>query len=238
MREQLLDLAVVRIDGDTQPRVAIDQTLVKEYAEAIQAGTELPPVEVVSDGAEHWLVDGFHRYFAHRMLDHKQIRAVVTTGMLSEAQWRSLAANKTHGLRRNNADKAKAVMKALKLRRDLSDAAIAEHTGVSPPTVAKYRQLVPTTPKSLESDRRIGRDGRRIRTRRIGRRSSGNRTKPGIAKNAFTPIRTGTPPPPMTALSMPHNPEMGARTLIEVFDADYLRALVDFLTKHLKGVAV
>ena len=39
----------------------------------------------------------------------------------------------------------------------------------------------------------------------------------------------------MTALDMPHDPVMGARTLIGLFDADYLRALTTFLTKHLEG---
>jgi len=40
----------------------------------------------------------------------------------------------------------------------------------------------------------------------------------------------------MRALNMPQDPVMGARTLIELFDATYLRALVAFLTKHLEGV--
>ena len=39
----------------------------------------------------------------------------------------------------------------------------------------------------------------------------------------------------MTALNMPHDPVMGARTLIDLFDADYLRALTTFLTQHLEG---
>jgi hypothetical protein len=41
----------------------------------------------------------------------------------------------------------------------------------------------------------------------------------------------------MRALNMPRDPVMGARTLIELFDATYLRALVVFLTKHLEGVS-
>ena len=37
----------------------------------------------------------------------------------------------------------------------------------------------------------------------------------------------------MTALSMPHNPVMGARTLIEVFDPDYLRAVAEEIATYL-----
>lgn len=241
MSEQDLDIAVLRIDGDTQPRVAIDQAVVQEYAEAMEGGVEFPPVEVVHDGTAYWLVDGFHRFFAHKKLNRLKIKATITTGLQVEAQWRSLAANKTHGLRRTNADKAKAVAKALKLRSELGDDVIGEHVGVHRNTVLKYRQRTkrPTcTNCASEPPRpviRQARNGRAMNTARIGRNSS--RRKPGgIAKNAFTPVRAGTRPTPMTALNMPHDPVMGARTLIEVFDAEYLRKLVDFLANHLKGV--
>jgi len=241
MSDQVLDMAVLRIDGDTQPRVAIDQAVVQEYADAMQGGAEFPPVDVVHDGTAYWLVDGFHRFFAHKKLNRPQIRATVTTGLQAEAQWKSLAANKTHGLRRTNADKAKAVAKALKLRADVSDEAVAQHVGVHRQTVLRYRErLNPTTCRNVTSGGtrptvRTGRDGRAINIARIGRNSS-RRKSGGIAKNAFTPIRTGTPPAPMTTINMPHDPVMGARTLIEVFDAEYLRKLVDFLANHLKGV--
>lgn len=245
MSDQVLDMAVLRIDGDTQPRVAIDQAVVQEYADAMQGGAEFPPVDVVHDGTAYWLVDGFHRFFAHKKLNRPNIRATVTTGLQAEAQWKSLAANKTHGLRRANADKAKAVAKALKLKWEMSDPAIAEHVGVSHMMIKRHRQAVieaqqaasrgDATLTKLKSSVRTGRDGRVINTARIGRNSS--RRKPGgIAKNAFTPIRTGTAPAPMTTINMPHDPVVGARTLIEVFDAAYLRKLVDFLANHLKGV--
>jgi len=39
----------------------------------------------------------------------------------------------------------------------------------------------------------------------------------------------------MTSLCMPHNPEMGANTLIEVFDLDYIRQVAHFLNAYLEG---
>jgi len=241
MSEQMLDISKIRIDGDTQPRLAIDQGVVAEYVGLLEAGAEFPPVQVVSDGAAHWLVDGFHRYFAHRKLERKQIKAEVTTGVLSEAQWLSLGANKAHGLRRTNNDKAKAVIKALKMKPELTDRVIADHVGVDHVTVGKYRESIdnarrlrenkgpPSTPPVGEIHQqpsRIGRGGRKYNP--AARRG---------ASKAFTPIRESTKPTPMTALSMPHDPVMGARTLIELFKPDYLRALVAHLTEHLKGVA-
>ena len=50
--------------GETQSRVRIDDDTVKEYAELMSAGVELPPLVVFWDGTEYWLADGFHRYFA------------------------------------------------------------------------------------------------------------------------------------------------------------------------------
>lgn len=282
MSEKLLDMSVVRIDGDTQPRTAISPAVVQEYMEDMQAGAEFPPVTVVHDGATYWLVDGFHRFFAHRRLNRKEILAEVVTGEWKDARWLSVAANKTHGLRRTNEDKAKAVTRALRLRPDLSNHAIAEHVGVSEVTVRRHREILeqqkarkPSTAHDahlttgvgpsnggsgatlshVESDAtivnhreackqaqnqpamaatvpptRLGRDGKRYLE---------NRRKPlqrmQISKNAFKPIRDSIAPARMTALNMPRDPIMGARTLIELFDADYLRALVAVLQEHLSG---
>ena len=249
MSEQVLELSAIRTDGETQPRVAIDPAVVQEYADALQAGAEFPSVTVVHDGATYWLVDGFHRFFAHRRLNRTQIKAEVLTGELAEARWLSLGANKTHGVRRTNPDKVNAVRRALKLRSDMSDRGIAEHVGVSHSMVATHRAALTATVNRLQSASsqspgpvaknaaaipRIGRDGRAINTARIGR-GRRRRGHPGISPKAYKPVRTGAAPQPMTALSMPHDPTMGARTLIELFSADYLRALVAFLTQHLEG---
>lgn len=249
MAEQLIDLAVVRIDGDTQPRTAINPGIVQEYAEAIEAGVEFPAVTVVHDGATHWLVDGFHRFFAHRRLNRPQIKAEVIAGELADARWLSVAANKAHGLRRTNGDKAKAVVRAMKLKPDLSNPALAEHVGVSVEMVRRYREVLErqlatvasspaqqaTAPKAQLTagpQTRVGRDGKHRRVqRRRGRAAA-------ISRNAHQPVRNGRPMPAMTALNMPHDPLMGARALIGQFSADYLHALVAFLSKHLEGAAV
>lgn len=236
MAEQLIDMSVVRIDGDTQPRTAINPGIVQEYAEALYAGVEFPAIAVVHDGATYWLVDGFHRFFAHRRLNRQQIRAEVIAGELADARWLSAAANKAHGLRRTNEDKAKAVMRALRLKPDLSNPAIAEHVGVSEEMVRQHRMRLDSTVRfqPLEPAARTGRDGKRYPARSAKRRAA----KPTIARNAHQPVRNGRPMPAMTAINMPHDPLMGARALIGQFSADYLRALVAFLSKHLEGATV
>lgn len=176
MRSKQLRLDHVRIDGDTQPRTDIDHNLVDEYASAYLSGVELPPVVVFFDGANYWLADGFHRWWASRKAERKTIACEIRHGMQADAQWFSYAANQTHGLRRSNADKAKAVRSALLHPNcaKMSDGAVAAYLGVSDRMVAKYRAEL--TPKDSESTTRTGRDGRKIDTARIGK---GKAAEPG-----------------------------------------------------------
>jgi len=133
----------IRRDGDTQPRTRLNQATIEEYVEAIQNGDKLPPVEVYHDGETYWLADGFHRYCALTKLDPDGlIESRVHEGTLQDAQWHSYGANKTHGLRRTNEDKAQAVKRALVHPKSsgMSDAALADHVGVHRNTVLKVRR--------------------------------------------------------------------------------------------------
>lgn len=139
MSTQKIALDKIRIDGGTQPRESIDETVVADYAECID---ELPPIDVFFDGAEYWLADGFHRLHAARRAGRwSSIEATVHQGTREEAILFSTAANKTHGLRRTNADKRKAVQTVLGLPAcaKWSDRNIARHVGVHHSTVADIR---------------------------------------------------------------------------------------------------
>ena len=72
-----LSLTSLKINGGTQPRQAISDETVLEYAEALRDGAVFPPVVVVRDGANLWLVDGFHRFHAHRSCGRETIAAEV-----------------------------------------------------------------------------------------------------------------------------------------------------------------
>jgi hypothetical protein len=171
VRSKKLKLDQVRIDGDTQPRTDIDHGLVDEYAAAYTAGVELPAVIVFFDGANYWLADGFHRWWASRQAELKTISCEIRQGTQRDAQWFSYAANQTHGLRRTNADKAKAVKAALvhPCGAKLSDHQVAEYIGVSQPMVGKYRAELAATNKDYQSPARTGRDGRTTNTANIGK---------------------------------------------------------------------
>lgn len=138
----MLELDQIRINGGTQSRVELNQETVAEYAQAFMAGAEFPPVVVVFDGASYWLADGFHRYFGARDAGESAIAVQVINGTQRDAVLYSLKANATHGLRRTNADKRKAVETLLKDAEwaTWSDRKIAEVCGVGHPFVAAIRK--------------------------------------------------------------------------------------------------
>ena len=140
-----IDPKMISTDCGTQSRTEMDEAIIAEYAEAMERGDEFPAILVFYDETEHRyiLVDGFHRYFAHmRARPNDLILAEQRLGTVEDAQWASLAANKSHGLRRTNADKRNAVKSALLHPKgaDLSNRQIAQHVGVDDKTVAPIRR--------------------------------------------------------------------------------------------------
>jgi len=169
---QDLNLDKIRLDGGTQPRDRIDPDLVSEYAGRMIAGDTFPPVTVWHDGTDYWPSDGFHRIKAAEAAGQWSIAAEIRKGTQADARWASVSANQTHGLRRSNADKERAVRLALAARPELSDGALGEHVGVDPKTVAKYRAELAATPEIPESTERTGLDGRKTDTAKIGKRKA------------------------------------------------------------------
>lgn len=136
-----LQLKQIRIDGGTQSRVEINNDVVSEYAEALKNGASFPQLIVFFDGVDYWLVDGFHRYHAHKLACIDSADCDVHDGSLREAQLFSVGVNDTHGLRRSNGDKKKAIELLLNDSEWSlwSDTAIAKKCSVDHKTVAKYR---------------------------------------------------------------------------------------------------
>jgi hypothetical protein len=111
----ILPISQIRRDGGTQSRVTLDEATVAEYAEAMgDPDTVFPPVTVYHDGRDHWLADGFHRIAAWERIGRTDIPADILKGDRRRAILHSLVANTTHGLRRSNEDKRRAVTMLLK----------------------------------------------------------------------------------------------------------------------------
>jgi hypothetical protein len=138
-----ISISKIRIDGGTQNRVQLNEETVAEYSDAITDGAKFPPVTVFFDGSDYWLADGFHRYHAHRKIGALDIDSDVREGTKRDAILHSVGVNASHGLRRTNADKRKAVETLLSDEEwaSWSDNQVAKCCQVSQPFVSKIRNV-------------------------------------------------------------------------------------------------
>ncbi|EYB69087.1 hypothetical protein DEIPH_ctg011orf0055 [Deinococcus phoenicis] len=165
----------------------------------------LPPVTVFYDGSEYWLADGFHRYRAHEQIEWREIDADVRQGTRRDAILYSVGANSTHGLRRTNADKRRAVETLL---RDAEwqgwvDTKIARQCGVSSMFVGNMRRELDIF-KPFNDSRTVERNGTTYtqNTANIGKRPT-PANPPSFQPVPVAPPTEPAPWPP------PHDPETG-----------------------------
>lgn len=106
-----------------------------------QSASRVAPVTVFYDGSEYWLADGFHRAAASEGCQRTEIQADVRPGSRRDACLAAAGANATHGLRRSNADKRRAVVLLLQDEEwsQWSDREIARRCGVSHTFVSNLR---------------------------------------------------------------------------------------------------
>jgi FtsZ-binding cell division protein ZapB len=153
-----INLDKIVIDAGTQARAKIDQELVAEYTDLLKQGTVFDPVTLFYDGAQYFLADGFHRYFANRKAGSPNINANTIEGTLRDAILFSFSANSKHGRRPNAADRRKAVTTMLNdiEWQDYSDREIARICDVSHTLVATIRKELNAT----KVDTKYVRDGK------------------------------------------------------------------------------
>lgn len=124
------------------------------------------PIDVFRVDAVLLLADGHHRLLAAQKAGRDELTARVYPGTRSDCVRFALKSNSTHGLRRSNADKRRCVELALAEWADISDREIARVAGVSHPFVSEVRrQLETVSTSSAASAKRLGRDGKRRRSR-------------------------------------------------------------------------
>jgi len=223
---QNLTLDQIRIDGGTQPRVAIDEQIVAEYAELYSTGIDLPPVTVFFDGATYWLADGFHRYWANKRIECNQVFADVRQGTQRDAILHSVGANADHGLRRTNADKRKAVLTMLDDEEwaQWSDREIARRCGVHHEMVGKQRESLSGGNRQMQRQRTVRRNGT------VYQQNTGNINRHrNRGPNSPNPVRQPRPALAQTNLNLPHDPAYGARAIVSAMGKDYARKLFDSL---------
>ena len=173
---KMINLRNIRIDLDTQSRVEINQKTIKEYVEAMKRGAEFPEIRVyqIDDSEDYVLVDGFHRYYSYmEVRPDTLVPARIKKGTLEEARWAALAMNQRHGLQRTKADKKKSILHVLQSEQGtkMSNRQIADYLGVNESTVRRIRHQMESTAALPQSTARVGKDGRIIKTEKIGKPS-------------------------------------------------------------------
>jgi uncharacterized protein YerC len=144
VRRLSVPLDAVITDGGTQVRESLDPAVVADYAERMADGATFPPVALFDPGSGSglFLADGFYRVAAARMAGVKHIDADVRRGGQSDALWFALGANRAHGVRLSEGDKARAVLLALRTWPDKSAHVISEQIGVNHVYVTRIRGQV------------------------------------------------------------------------------------------------
>lgn len=119
-RSALIDIALVRTDGETQVRETLDQEYVTELLALWEdnRNRDLPPVVIYRDeDGSHWLADGFHRHAAAMRAESDSILAEVRHGSLDMARIYAAGANTRNGMRLSQGDKKRAILLADKSAR-------------------------------------------------------------------------------------------------------------------------
>jgi ParB/Sulfiredoxin domain len=152
MSTERINVTMIQRDMLLQPRAELHRDWIEEYALDMAAGASFPPVVVFFDGRRYWLADGFHRVYATEAAGIDVISADVRNGDRRDALRFALSANGSHGHRRTNEDKRRAVdiMLADKEWTKLPDLEIARICMVTHPFVAKRRDRL--TPKDDDAE--------------------------------------------------------------------------------------
>jgi hypothetical protein len=182
-----VNLKSIVMDKSICCRAKLNIEAINDYAEAMLAGGEFPPVDLFGTDKECWIGDGWHRVSAADNAALRVIEANLHQGGRSEAVKFALNCNAAHGVRRTNVDKHRCVEIALREFSDWSNVAVAEVCAVSVNTVRSYRdQLVKMTgttqPARGKED--AGGPKRKTRTGRDGKQhpAEGKRSRKNKAK--------------------------------------------------------
>ena len=182
-----LPVAQLTFDSDVQCRESIQMGVVAEYKESLASGVTFPPLVVFFDGKTNWVADGFHRGHAYRETGTVTCPCDVRQGTKRDAILYACGANASHGLKRTDKDKRRAVLTLLKDSEwsKWANTEIARRSGVSEGTVRNIKQELSSQITKIEptqdEPRKAIRNGKEyeINTSNIGKTKT---EKPEVAK--------------------------------------------------------
>ncbi len=139
-----IPIVVIKTDGGTQMRDLCQETI-DRYAEIMaEDPRQFPPVQVVHDGKNFWLWDGYHRLFAAKKAKLRTLPCSVVPGTQRDAFIKSLGANADHGKPRDAATN-RYIIEKVESDPELSkltDAEVARITRLSRNRVSEIRKSI------------------------------------------------------------------------------------------------
>ena len=196
----------IAFDPAINPRISrLRQAVVDEYAAAMQAGDEFPPVDLFNLDQAYALAGGAHRCEAAKKAGRNSILAVIHDGSVLDAKMFALNDNRRHGCRDSAEDNEARVVAVLSepAWAAWSTNAIADRLGLSWNFVDRIRQAVqPDKPHKVTcSDGRGG--TKTMDTTALGGRKSlpskGSDEKPRSKSKAPVPA------PPLNLVPVPES---------------------------------
>ena len=198
-----LPIQAITRDVQCQPRVYLTPNVINEYAEEMSGGAIFPPVIVFHEGDTYWLADGFHRVAAAEQAGLDGVNCEIREGTVRDAMLYSVGTNATHGLRRTNQDKRRAIETLIEDPdwSQWSDREIARKAAVSHDFVSRLRRSLATNDGdkktiNVKYTDRWGNEGI-MNTANIGKRPD---TPPSHVVSVQTESRSVEPPTPAGAL--------------------------------------
>jgi DNA modification methylase len=133
MANKTIKVSDVIYREDLYPRIKADPATIQKYADNLEV---LPPIEINQNNE---LIDGYHRWTAHRKAEAETIAAIVTRTS-SDVELLALACqrNAAHGLQLNNDDKRKMAIRLYAAGTGMEKNAIADALSVTLRSVTNY----------------------------------------------------------------------------------------------------
>lgn len=152
-----MKLSQITLDPNLMMRVALNQDIVDEYAQAMLDGDKFPPIIIFNDGDKNYLVDGFKRYYAHKKNGLEIIDADVQMGTYDDAfDYAFINANRKNGDHYTPEDKRFQLRIAMDKPRyaNKSDRELSRILKVSNTFVSKFRKAAGKQPDRMEITRK------------------------------------------------------------------------------------
>lgn len=115
MKTRIMKIKDIKIKKEVYPRHTEEWIRTIRYAEAIEAGAKLPPIDIVKYQGVYVLIDGFHRIQAHKRIQEKFISANIHKDLTEKEIFiMALKLNLKHGIPLTTYDRANAIIKLRK----------------------------------------------------------------------------------------------------------------------------